>query len=336
MNEIAEESIDLFPDIIDDVTKYLETLKTQWAVKSNRASMLDDICSRRLVYYRTEYDKAKPVSDYLQGIFKTGTELEDLTRTVVLNKAGLGANPRWRLSGSQTSIQDNTFKQYQITGHIDGILQVEIETDRWENFGPADIKHLSRFTFQAINRHEDLQKFSYSRKWNGQIQLYAFGMNYSYGTLILVSKENLFNIKVIRVPVDMEYVENLLQKAKAINEHVEAGTMPDQINNAKECMNCPFAHICLPDLESTGNLKIIEDDEIEELLKTRDEFAEYAKLYKKADDELKSKLVEGQDIMIGDYLVQWKFIEGERKPTKGGKFSYYRKTISRQGENEEG
>ena len=331
MNELAGQGIDFYPNISKDVTAYVQTLKNQYPVRSNRASGLGDLCLRRLVYGRTIWEKAKPVNDYLQGIFKTGTELETVINRQVIGPAGDNASPRWRMVGGQSEIIDKTFAEYEITGHPDGELQVEIESDRWTGFGPGDIKTCSKFTYAAINCVADLDKLFFTKKWKSQVNLYTFGMNQEQGALILVAKENLFNVKVIRIPLDLGHVEGLLKKAENINKHVKAGTLPDRICNAKECLNCCFAHECCPDLEAIGNLKIIEDDELLELLRAREEFTEHYKLYNKADKALKDSLVGGQDVMVGDFLIQWQEITKTTKPSAGGTMSYFKKNISRQG-----
>ena len=60
------------PDILADVERSLHAEAKLIPHQSNWASTLMDPCERRLVYQRTEWDKAQPPDPRLQGIFETG------------------------------------------------------------------------------------------------------------------------------------------------------------------------------------------------------------------------------------------------------------------------
>lgn len=303
----------MLPEISQDVLNLLEKQRQVKAVSSNRASMLDDPCLRRLVYWRTCWQKAQPVSPELQGIFETGNTLEPLVGRI-LSEAGQMAQPAWRLIGEQTNIDDKLFSKYQITGHIDGLLQRwddGLNTSPlarcWETLGPADIKTCSPHVFAGLNCYEDLKKYFWTRKWRGQLFLYALGLNYEDCFLILVNKQNLYQIKLIHFPLDYEYAERLLQNAAIINGHVAAGTLPEKINQPDVCEECPFNHHCCPDLVGTGEgLEISSDADLIALLDERVVAEPAHKRFMELDDELKGRLVPGKCVMAGDWTILWK------------------------------
>jgi hypothetical protein len=84
-------------NIVGDVTKLCESKIEVWPCNSNRASMIDDPCLRKLVYYRTRWDKQVPTGTGLQGIFETGKELEPVIERI-LSEAAAASNPKWRIA----------------------------------------------------------------------------------------------------------------------------------------------------------------------------------------------------------------------------------------------
>jgi len=293
------------PNISENAIEFLKTKSKVWPCHTNRASSLDDPCERRLVYMRTMWQKAKPVPPSLQGIFETGNELEPIIEKI-LATLGRSSSPQWRIVGSQSDIDANMQRTHDITGHIDGILQVMSEDGTWLNACVVDIKTCSSHVFNTIHTYDDLTKYPWTKKYRGQLFLYALGMDIDKCCIIFVNKQNLYDIKSIFFDLDYDYAEGLLQKAERVNAHVKAGTLPSKINSPEDCSRCKFAHECLPDLIATGNLELFDNTEIEELLKQRDDLQLSKKKFDAIERQLKKKLIEGQDILCGEFIVQWK------------------------------
>jgi len=312
------------PDISNDSFNYLKTKSKVWPCHTNRASQLDDPCERRLVYMRTAWQNAKPAGPYLQGIFETGKEVEPLIEKI-LSELGRSASPRWRIVGAQSEIDSRMQKTHQITGHIDGLMQVENEEDGWDTACVCDIKTCSDHVFNSINGYDDLVRYPWTKKYRGQLFLYALGLEVEKCCIIFVNKQNLYNIKPIYFDLDYGYGEDLLQKAERVNAHVDAGTLPDKINSPEDCSRCAYAHMCLPDLIATGNLQLFNNEEIEELLNQRDEVQEAKKQFDAIERQLKKKLIEGQDILCGEFIVQWK--EVIKKAYEVAASKYWKKTV---------
>lgn len=290
------------PNIEQDLTGLL-TERSKVDMQTNRASAIGDPCLRRLVYMRTQGSKAKDTGIGMQGVFQTGTDLEAIV-TPMLNRAGNLANPRWRISQNQTAIQDSFLKKYNISGSIDGIFEVEID-GHWQKVALPDIKTCSSHVFASLSDFDSLSRYSWMKKYPAQLYVYALGMNLEKCVLIFVNKQNIYEVKTIWFPLDYQYAESLLQKAELINKHVATNTLPEKINQPDECSRCAFAHICMPELQSTGNLELCNNEEVEELLNERAALAESKKKFDAVERQLEKYLVKGQDIICGDYIVQW-------------------------------
>lgn len=312
------------------ISSVLSAKKKVYPMHVNRISALDDPCNRRLYYMRTAWDKAEPITDDLQGVFETGTILEPVIERIV-SEVGLACSPRWRIVGTQTTTNDRLLKEYQISGTIDGFLQVEVD-GQWVTQGVVDIKTMSPNILPQISTYQDLLKYSWTRKYRGQLMLYALAHNYENCFILAVNKSNLFDMKLIQFQVDMEYCESLLQKAKSVNTAIETETSPEGINDPGECPKCRYCSYCCPDLKTGGNLQMIDNSELEGILDRMNELEpacdEYDELKKMRDGILR----EGQDIACGHWLVQWKQIQKNIKPqpAKDGTTRLeWRKTIQR-------
>lgn len=316
--------INYMPDIAADALAALDNKRQPRGTSSNRASALDDPCERRLVYYRTISDKQGLVPTGLQGIFETGNELEPVIERI-LSEIGHNANPRWRIIQSQSELIDNFLRRYNITGHIDGLLQVFADGD-WITVAVVDIKTCSPNVWDRLDDYESLDLYPWTRKWRGQLMIYALGKNVTKCLILAVNKQNLYEVKPIWFDLNMEYAEQLVKKAESVNKHVDAGTLPDKINIPSECARCSFAHICLPDLVSTGNLELLTNDEIAELLGRREELKESKAEYDSIERRLKGMLIEGQDIICGDFIIQWSKISRKAYSVEAG--TYWKKTVT--------
>ena len=125
----------------------------------NRISALDDPCLRKLYYMRADWDKATETNDSLQGIFETGHLLEPLIERTV-SEIGMLSTPRFRIIGTQMPTKDDLFEKHQISGTIDGSLQVyNIRSDSpWTTLGVSDIKTCSPNIYPPLLAIEPLSR----------------------------------------------------------------------------------------------------------------------------------------------------------------------------------
>lgn len=273
----------------------------------NRISALDDSCLRRLYYMRHDWDKAVETADSLQGIFETGNILEPVIERIV-SEVGQSSNPLWRIVGTQTSTNDNLLKEYQISGTIDGFLQVYNEQGQWETLGVIDIKTMSPNIFPQVNDYASLGRYSWTRKYRGQLMLYALAHNLENCFILLVNKSNLYDMKLIQFPIDMSYCDSLLAKANLINEAVKREKPLLGVNDPDTCPNCQFFSFCCPEYSTGGNLQIVDNAELESVLERMAELEPTAKEYDELTATRDEMLTKGQDVACGKWLITWKKI----------------------------
>lgn len=291
-------------DVQSGINHILDKKKKPRPISSNHCSSLDDPCLRRLYYRRTAWEKATPVDTGLAGIWATGNKLEPVIETII-QEVGMASTPRWRIIAKQVETRDTLLDEHNITGTIDGLLQVEID-EVWTTLGVIDIKTMSPNVFPNINCYADLQRYSWTRKYPGQLQLYSLAHNYEHCFILFVNKQNLYNMKLIDFPVDMEYCDNLLNKARAVNLAVKTETAPDQINHPDQCTDCQFAALCCPSYSTGGAISIEVCEELETVLDKLDEFDDTRKDIKDLEKRRDFLLVKGRDIVIGRHIVTWK------------------------------
>lgn len=327
-------------NIQSGLSAVLGRMKKRYPQHANRISALDDPCLRKLVYMRTAWDKASDIDDGLQGVFATGQTLEPVIERIA-SEVGEASSPRWRIVGSQITLKDNLLQKYQISGTIDGLLQVETNdpiedvntgelvpvSARWETVAVVDIKTMSPNVYQRINCYDDLCRYPWTKKYRGQLMLYALGYGIDQCCLLLVNKCNLYDMKFVMFPLDYAYCEGLLQKAEAVNAHIDNGTLPDGICDPKECPRCPWFSYCGPDLATGGNLAILDNDDLASILDRMAEIEEtaneWAQLAKDRDDMLAGQ--KGNNLVVGQWLITWS--QTNHNPPQ------WRKTITRMVQN---
>ena len=278
------------------VEKIIETKKSKikgYPVNSNRASDLGIPCVRYHVLNRTRWEEKSLHDVGLQFIFDMGNEIEEIVLKE-LAEAGI------KVIEQQRSFQ---WKEYQITGHIDGDIFVN---DR--ETAPLEIKSCSPFVFKAINTIDDLKKgkYAYLRKYPVQLNLYMLMAGKERGVFLFKDKVS-GQMKEVWMDIDYEMGEETLKRAEEINKHVAAGTLPDPINEDMWCDRCPFTHICLKD--HIGKEVEIDTGELATMLDRLEELKPVVKEYDEIDEQVK-QIVEGREkILAGSWFVTGKYLE---------------------------
>jgi len=325
-------------DISTGIAAVLQSKKRAFPSHVNRVSAMDDPCLRRLYYRRMAWDKASETPDSLQGIFETGNILEPVIERIV-SEVGHASTPRWRIVGSQTPTNDALLKEHQISGSIDGFLQVETFRTKevseeeskawttWDTVAVTDIKTMSPNIYAQINCYADLGKYPWTRGYRGQLQLYALAHNLEQCFILAVNKSNLYDMKLIGFGVDMEYMDGLLAKAKAVNAAIAIETPPQGVNDPEICQRCQWLAYCAPSITTGGNLEVIDNSELEAVLNRLDELDEVASEYADLEKTRDNMLTKGKDISCGRFMVTWKEITVNRKPTEASVSTQWRKKI---------
>ncbi len=291
-------------DIVQKIIEHKASKIKMWPVNANRAGELGHPCERYLVYLRTR-GMERPLHDVgLQFIFDDGNiheasvlrDLQDAGITIIEQQRGF----EW--------------KKYQITGRIDGKIRDD------ENIIPIEIKSFNDWNWKAINSVEDMfkSKATYMKKYPAQLTLYLIMDEKEEGLFILKNKVNGL-LKQIPITLDYAYAESLIQKAERINVHVQTGTLPDRIPYDDNISGqCPFSHICLPDV--THEATLLDDPELEIKLDRRAELKEAKDEFENLDKEIKEAVKEKPNIVIGQWNISGKWIEKKGFTVKDSKY----------------
>lgn len=314
-------------NIQSGIAAVLHGRKRKYPCHVNRISALDEPCLRRLYYLRHDWDKASDTPDGLQGVFETGTVLESVIQRIV-SEVGEASSPRWRIVGSQMPTNDALLVKYQIAGTIDGFLQMEWD-GRWVTVGVVDIKTMSANIYPTIHGYADLARYPWTRKYRGQIMLYALAHNQEQCHLLLVNKQNLYEMKLVSFPLDLSYCEALLAKAEAVNAALADNTPPPGVNDPDECPRCPFYSFCAPDLATGGDLQIVDNAELEAVLDRLDMLAAVGREMAELEKVRDALLVKGQDVACGTWLVTWKRHEIHYQAQPARQAEQWRKKVVR-------
>jgi CRISPR/Cas system-associated exonuclease Cas4 (RecB family) len=224
---------------------------------TNRASSLGYFtpsiggCVRRGVYERTHWQEKEMHDVGLQLIFDEGNNQEE---TVLRDMRAAG----FTIAEQQTMYE---FKEYQITGHIDGKLYIK---EGEETIAvPIEIKSMSPQIFDGIETFEDFKKKPWTRAYMVQIAIYMLMQQIDEAVFVLKNKST-GEIKQVNVQFDKELTDDALAAAQSINDHIAAGTLPDGTQNIDTCKKCPFKLICKPQLNFGVELKIEDDPGMEQ------------------------------------------------------------------------
>ena len=281
----------------------------QWPVRSNRASQLGHPCERYLVYERTRWQDKALHDVGLQFIFGEG-KIHEKAVLRDLEDAGLEVIEQQRAF---------EWKQYAITGHIDGKIQNN------GNIIPFEIKSMSDWAWKSTNTLEDMTKSKaiYMRQYPAQLNLYLIMDEKEVGLFILKNKQSGL-LKQIEVRLDYDYTESLIKKAERINGHLANNSLPDRISlDVGACEWCAYTHICLPEHKHEATL--LDDPELEGKLDRRGSLKPIFDEYQDLDKEIREKAREKPEVVIGKWKLIGKWIEKKEYTVKAGK--YWQTTI---------
>lgn len=259
-----------------------------------RASNLGHPCERYLYLLLRHWDEQKPHDVGLQNIFDLGNTLEEHTIKNIKEAGYEVITPTcrsWKI--------DNPF----ITGRED----IRIKDENGELI-PVEIKGISPFEFVKLNTVEDFLKSKkpYIQGYPAQLFVYMLHFGKEKGFFALTNKLT-GETKFIDVPFDYEYGEKLLQKAERIYKCLETETPPEACEDISICENCSLAHLCGECRRVPADIEV--DDELNDLIKRKEELSAAKKEYEAVDKEIKEKVGEREKVITGDYLIQRKAVE---------------------------
>jgi len=270
----------------------------RWPRNQPIASDIDpDSCLRRQVYEVVAWEKKTPIPADRQGRLEAGQDaerkamriLDDLDIDVELRQKTF--EHRHRKTGAVA-----------LRGKIDGVIRVGGGRVLLE------VKSLLPYLYPRIRAAEDFDGLWWTKKYPAQLQAYMIGEGIDRGVFLLTDLLGKWN--PIPLALDYGYAERVLAFAEsavdAIERHRETGEVPQQSDDVSECARCPFfGSVCNPDMIVGAEGAVwAEDEELRELLETRDKTHRAHSEYDRADKAMKRRL-EGapEALVIGPFMI---------------------------------
>lgn len=272
-------------------------------VHSNTASKLGWPCpagARYVALRRTHWQAAPLPEPELQMIFDEGiTQEKALLRD--LQDAGL------ELIEQQVTVD---WREFQITGHLDAKILIDGKAI------PLEVKSLSPFSWESHRCIDDFlhSKWPWMRGYPGQLLLYMLLSNSEQGLLITKNKATgRLHAIDFSLFTYLSEAEELLQRAKEVNRHIAAGTVPDAAPFEEwVCGKCDMFAVCQPPITGAPP-DVIMDDELLEKLEERETLDIPRKRYENLDKEIKNLFEKSEGTRLcGDFVIETKITQKER------------------------
>lgn len=259
------------------------------------ASSLGQKCDRRVFLDVTAWQSKAPHDEYVQGLFDRGNDMEPLVERKL---SALG----FRIIQSQVRVFDDELK---ISMKTDGQI-VEDQSGR-----PiiVEIKSTVNPRILGATSAEDLKRDKWGIRY--LIQNHIYMRNHSIYAALLIPWDGVEWLpKPIVIPFDPEFAEQIVQRAKYLNECIESGTAPDYIQDSRECRICPhFGRSCNPPISFGKGAQILTDEELLEEINEWMSLKDAGKRYNQLDGGIKKRLKDSSDdpqdgiFIIGPYEI---------------------------------
>ncbi len=308
-----------FPNIAETIkNKIISEKSKNYACNSLWASEAAHDCTRYLVYQQCNWEESKETAEDLLLIFNEGNNQEDRL-LLDLQNAGI------KIKDLQINIK---IASANITGKLDCVAQLEDENGKGA-FLPVEIKSMSDTVYNAVNTVEDFQKYPWTRKYYGQMQIYLKNDLWFYPEgYFLVKNKSTGAIKIIKdfdggntIKFNETYWNELVKRGKEVKrfvkkikqiqsdiEDIETSDLkeeekiseinalrtqmkyPDRIEyDLKVCKGCKYEHICITDLKGQIGA-VIENKSILDAVDRYYKAAEKRPLYKETENEYQNSL----------------------------------------------
>ncbi len=263
-----------------------------------RCSSVGHPCPRYVYLCITNFNDRTPPDVGLQAIFGLGNTLE----THVIEK----------IKEAGFEVITPTERSFRIMPqNITGREDLRIKDPETGELYPVEVKSISPFEFDKLNCFDGFvrHKKPFIRAYAAQIQLYLYKYEKPFGFFALINKLT-GEIKFIKVDLDYDYCEKVLQKAEYINDCLSKQTPPDACEEIGLCDNCDLQHICGQVKRIPADVEL--DDELENLINRKEELKAAKAEYEAIDKEIKERVGEREKIITGTYLIERKsFVKAE-------------------------
>jgi len=178
---------------------------------------------------------------------------------------------------------------------------------------PFEIKRYAMA--DGIDTVEDFDKSPWTRGAVDQMLMYLLAHNEPFGFFVLETR-GLPKLIAVFLDEHLERAEAFLRDAETAMDAKEAyaargqAALPPFINDPSECRRCPFfGRVCNPPVNAGAGIRVIDDPELEEWLKRRDELAPASSEYQRLDRAIKERFKGVELALIGDFQISGKPVE---------------------------
>jgi hypothetical protein len=242
----------------------------------HRASSFGYPCDRRLYHDIKDWQTKAPVDPQVQQYFDRGNDQEGIIERI-LSRLG------FRIISSQVALYD---EELRIGARSDGNI-VEHESGR---VLVAELKSTDNAKLLACRTVDDLRQDKWGKRYHIQVTLYMRATGIGAAVLILWDASNWRPV-VIPIPYDPILSEQLADRARRLNDHLDRNDPPGYINDSRECRHCPhFARACSPPMSFGVGAQILTDEELLAELERHTEIEAIGKEFNRLDAAIKGRL----------------------------------------------
>ena len=261
-------------------------------------------CIRKLVFQMTQGDKIIPFPPETRAKFRRGRDRE---RTIIsdLMKVGRYGSPKFSVVEQQQRFE---LKDKKDRVAISGKVDFRLEFSRRVRI-PCELKDWVPTITDRIHTFDDVLTIPWTRKGALQLLCYLFGFGEPFGILIL-ARPGLPKFIPVHFEDHLDLIEDFMQRAEQANDHRDAGTLPDYIEDTDECKRCDFYAItCDPPLLSGKGSIIINDPDVEEIIRRHEEILPFKREFDRLDRKIKDRFrdMEQDNAIVGKFLLQKRY-----------------------------
>lgn len=254
------------------------------------------LCDRRMAYELTAADQLPPWPPEVLAKFRRGSDRErDLLADLM--RIGRDAEVPFAVVGQQERFELRDHRgRVAIVGKVDARLEIAGRR------APLEIKAWAPQLVDRIATFADLFENPWTRSGAYQLLAYLFGAGEPFGFLLL-DRSGLPRLLPVELEPNLDRMEAFLTKAEHVLDHVQAGTLPDYLDDASECRRCPwYGQTCNPPLTATG-AAILTDPELEVALEQRERLKPAADEFDELDTDIKRRLRGVEHGIVGAFEI---------------------------------
>lgn len=255
-------------------------------------------CLRRMVYEMTVPGVLPPWPAEVLAKFRRGDDRErDLLTD--LTRVGRDSDPPFAVVGQQERFTLKDHKgRIAIAGKVDARLEVGGAR------APVEVKSWSPMMVDRLETFEDLFDNPWTRSGGYQLLSYLYGAGEPFGFLLL-DRSGIPRLMPVELDAHLDRVEDFLTRAEQAIDHVEAGTLPDYLDDdPAECRRCAwYGHTCNPPIDGGPGARLFTDPELEAQLARREELKPAADEYAGIDRDVKARLRGVEDGIAGKFHI---------------------------------